>query len=61
MPLYEFTCENNHVINEFRSIKDETNEIKCPFCGKVAKKIISNSNFVLKGGGWATSGYNKKE
>ena len=34
----------------------------CDFCGEYkAKRIISASTFVLKGGGWYADAYNKKE
>jgi len=34
---------------------------RCPKCKKkTAKRLISCSNFILKGGGWAKEGYSSK-
>jgi len=30
---------------------------KCPECGGGCKLVISQTSFVLKGGGWAKDGY----
>lgn len=35
-------------------------ETKCPKCGKIAKRIISQTSFTLKGGGWYKDGYSTK-
>ena len=32
-------------------------ESKCPNCGKEIKRIISQTSFALKGGGWYKDGY----
>lgn len=61
MPVYEYKC--SHCGNEFDKyvkhfIKGKVR--KCPECGKFAKKVISTSSFVLKGGGWANENYSKK-
>jgi putative FmdB family regulatory protein len=34
---------------------------KCPKCGKKkAHRVITNGNFILKGGGWYSDGYSAK-
>lgn len=59
MPIYEYTCENcGKVIEKFKRINDESDEY-CN-CGGKLHKLISNSNFILKGGGWYSSGYSKE-
>ena len=32
---------------------------KCPKCGTESNKIMSSTNFKLKGSGWAGTGYSK--
>lgn len=32
---------------------------KCPKCGGKVRKLISRSSFILKGEGWANTGYAK--
>ena len=55
MPLYEFYCEDcNDVFDCIVPIG--TKEYTC-MCGSKAHKIMSLSNFKLKGGGWAADGY----
>jgi predicted nucleic acid-binding Zn ribbon protein len=38
-----------------------TETIKCPKCGRKARKILSNCTFSLKGGGWYADGYAAKK
>jgi putative FmdB family regulatory protein len=59
MPLYEFECDYCGVTVELLE-KKYKESIKCPYCGGEAKKIMSSTNFSLKGGGWASSGYSKE-
>lgn len=64
MPTYEYLCSEKHQVFEVQqSIKDEP-LTECPRCKEEGiitpvKKLISSSAFVLVGGGWASSGYNK--
>lgn len=59
MPCYEFKCLQCDLIQEeYLPINSNINIIKCWKCGGESKKIISNSTFVLKGGGWYNEGYN---
>jgi putative FmdB family regulatory protein len=64
VPTYEYFCEIKHDTFEVQqSIKDEPLTI-CPHCKEEGiespvKKMISSTSFVLHGGGWASSGYNK--
>ncbi len=62
MPIYEYECKNQsckHQWDELQSIKAEPIE-HCPKCVEpTAKRLISASNFVLSGGGWAKDLYSK--
>jgi putative FmdB family regulatory protein len=53
MPVYEYQCTacNFEFEREQRISEDPIK--KCPKCGKQkAKRLISRTSFVLKGGGW---------
>jgi putative FmdB family regulatory protein len=59
MPNYDFICDGCGFKEEiFRSIKDE-NKVACPECSKnigqliPMRQLISGTNFILKGDGWA--------
>lgn len=59
---YEYECEAcNHYWEEEQSIKDEPIKV-CPKCGQEkAKRLISGNNgFILQGGGWSSTGYNRR-
>ena len=64
MPIYEYKCMNNGcgmLIEVMQKLSDDP-IIYCPHCGEEKmKKIISQSNFVLKGGGWYKSTPQPKE
>lgn len=62
MPIYEFVCEKCRKKHTrlFR-IDEDQKYIICNICGNIAYKIISPTNFVLKGKGWAKDKYNKEE
>ena len=63
MPTYEYKCtleKCKYEWEEILKIKDAT-ITNCPKCkNKTAKRLISLSAFVLKGGGWSDSGYSNK-
>ncbi|MDL2314520.1 zinc ribbon domain-containing protein [Desulfovibrio sp. OttesenSCG-928-C14] len=58
MPIYEYRCKNcENVFEEWtRHIDDNTTQ-SCPSCGGEAGRIVSNTSFVLKGGGWYVTDY----
>jgi len=57
MPIYEYGCsECGKRIEAFQKIADEPLTV-CPDCGGELSKLISNTSFVLKGGGWYADGY----
>ncbi len=57
MPIYEYLCQDCKQIFEDWQQDHEERDIPCPVCGGNAKRIISSTSFVLKGGGWYASGY----
>ena len=58
MPVYEYTCPNcRNVFEEWLKISETTEHAPCPKCGSQARRIISNTAFVLKGGGWYVTDY----
>jgi putative FmdB family regulatory protein len=59
MPVYEFECPEGTISEKL--VKMDTKQIKCPKCGKNAKKIMSQCAFELKGGGWYADGYSSKK
>ena len=53
MPVYEYQCTAcGHEFEREQRISEDPIK-KCPQCGKQkAKRLISRTSFVLKGGGW---------
>ncbi len=60
MPIYEYECGECGQIDEVvQKISDKPLK-KCRHCSGVVKKLISNSAFHLKGGGWYADSYGTK-
>ncbi len=60
MPIYEYECLNCGQIHEaLRKFSDKPLS-KCPRCGGILKKLISNTSFILKGTGWYKTDYASK-
>lgn len=58
MPTYEYACEACGKEWEAEQRISEPRQTTCPACGEEkAKRLISGSRFVLKGGGWYADGY----
>ena len=58
MPIYEYMCRNcQHVFEKWLKVSETTENAPCPNCGSQAQHIISNTAFVLKGGGWYVTDY----
>ena len=57
MPIYEYRCKGCK--KEFELLQKITDEplATCPKCGKQVKRLISQTSFTLKGGGWYKDGY----
>jgi len=56
MPIYEYECKHCNKIWT-RLAKFDDDFIACPKCLNICWKIISKSNFHLKGDGWAKDSY----
>lgn len=59
MPIYEYRCkECQQVFEEWQKDFAE-HEFSCPVCGGASERLISNTSFVLKGGGWYVTDYGR--
>ena len=58
MPVYEYICKAcDHEFERQQRISENPLK-KCPSCGAMkAKRLISRTSFVLKGGGWYSDLY----
>ncbi len=62
MPIYEYQCPQcQHVFEEWLSISEATDKAPCPQCTTQSSRIISNTAFVLKGGGWYVTEYGNRK
>lgn len=58
MPIYEYQCPQcGHVFEEWVKASESLGEEPCPKCGTIAPRVMSQTSFVLKGGGWYVSDY----
>jgi putative FmdB family regulatory protein len=57
MPLYEYQCSQCGAIFEILHGIDETYAGRCPECQGQARRILSPSNFILKGSGFYVNDY----
>lgn len=58
MPIYEYRCTAcGNVFEEWGQHFDSPEHEPCPKCGGDAARIVSNTTFVLKGGGWYVTEY----
>jgi len=57
MPLYEYRCKSCENVFEVRQKFSDEPASSCPSCGGEVEKLISQSGFALKGGGWYGDGY----
>jgi len=57
MPIYEYRCEDcQHLFEEWQKDFVER-DLTCPVCGGKARRMISNTAFILKGSGWYVTDY----
>jgi putative FmdB family regulatory protein len=57
MPIYEYHCKScKKTFEVFQKITDEPLK-KCKDCGGKVERLISETSFSLKGGGWYKDGY----
>lgn len=58
MPIYEYRCTAcGNLFEEWGQHFDSPEHEPCPKCGGDAARIVSNTTFVLKGGGWYVTEY----
>jgi putative FmdB family regulatory protein len=60
MPIYEYQCSHCDKVFEIFHKIDEDCKVTCPKCLKPAKRLISATNFVLKGTGFYVNDYPSK-
>ncbi len=60
MPIYEYLCEKcGHEFEREQRISEDPLR-SCPACrGRRVKRLISQTSFVLKGGGWYSDLYSR--
>lgn len=58
MPIYEYRCADcGHTFEEIQQFSDPDPD-RCPSCGgDEVGRLVSRSNFQLKGGGWYADDY----
>lgn len=58
MPIYEYQCPQcQHRFEEWAKSPSDQGEESCPQCGTASPRIMSQTSFVLKGGGWYVDDY----
>ncbi len=60
MPIYEYECPCCQEIFEIFHKIDSDCQVACPKCLSPAKRLISATNFVLKGSGFYVNDYPSK-
>lgn len=61
MPIYEYICQECKQTFEDWQKGFEERELPCPVCGGKSTRLISNSSFILKGGGWYVTDYSGRK
>jgi len=59
MPIYEYRCSSCKDDFEVSQKIMDAPLTECPKCQGALEKLVSQSSFVLKGGGWYASDYKK--
>jgi putative FmdB family regulatory protein len=57
MPFYEYECSACGNRFELRQKFSDAPASECPRCNGLVRKLISQTGFTLKGGGWFAEGY----
>jgi putative FmdB family regulatory protein len=59
MPIYEYACDScGHRFEKLVRVGAEPPP--CPQCGSAVRKLVSQSGFILRGGGWYKDHYGLK-
>jgi putative FmdB family regulatory protein len=61
MPLYEYKCLKCEKIHEVMQKFSDPLMEACPQCQGKVEKLLSLNSFSLKGTGWYTTDYKKKD
>ena len=62
MPIYEYRCTKcDKVFEEWHRHIDDDLSHPCPDCQGTAERLVSNTSFVLKGGGWYVTDYGNRK
>jgi len=61
MPLYEYRCDDCGLTFEVRQKFSDEPLNTCRYCSGSVKKLISQTAFALKGGGWYQQGYSSEK
>lgn len=62
MPIYEYRCTKcNKVFEEWHRHVDDDLRHTCSECQGIAERIVSNTSFLLKGGGWYVTDYGSRK
>ena len=62
MPIYEYKCnECNNKKDIITKHEDRPRFITCGLCDGNMTLVLPKTSFILKGAGWASDGYSKKE
>ncbi len=56
MPIYEYRCEKCGEFERTQRITEPALD-RCPTCRRKVRRLISNTSFQLKGGGWYVTDY----
>ena len=59
MPIYEYECRQCHEVSDTLQKLGDPAPPTCPRCGaeNTLTRLVSKTNFVLKGGGWYSDLY----
>lgn len=58
MPIYEYRCSECDHLFETIQLPSQSDPEQCPDCGHdEVRRLVSQSSFQLKGGGWFADGY----
>lgn len=60
MPLFAYRCSDCQAGEEHIQKHSDAPIDVCDACGGALRKLITGTNFALKGGGWYKDGYTKK-
>lgn len=61
MPIYEYRCKKCDSTFEIMQRFQDPPLRKCPECGGKARRLVSNTSFILKGSGWYVTDYGSRK